>query len=86
MTGVLCQFLNFEFLRSKNSAWLLYTAIRGGGGTEAAGYPPSDVCTLTVQDVQLAYKLELTSIQGRMLVSDWHRIGELKATPKTAVF
>ena len=57
---------------SKNSVVILYTAIRGGGGTEAAGYQPSDVCTLTVHLAQLAYKLELTSIQGRMLVNGWH--------------
>ena len=49
------------------------------GGTEAAGYQPSDVCTLTVQDAQLEYKLELTSIQGRMLVNGWHMKLNLKS-------
>ena len=58
---------------------ILYTAIRGGGGTDAAGYKPSDVCTLTVHLAQLAYKLELTSIQGRMLVNGWQMMLNLKS-------
>ncbi len=57
---------------------LLYTTVFGGGGTEAAGYQPSDVCTLTVHLAQLAYKLELTSIQGRMLVNGWQMMVKLK--------
>ena len=68
--------------RSKNSVVLLYTAVRGGGGTEAAGYQPSDVCTLTVHLAQLAYKLELTSIQGRMLVNGWHMKLNLKSAKR----
>ena len=39
-------------------------AVLGGGGTEAAGYQPSDVCTLTVHLAQLEYKLEFNSVQG----------------------
>ena len=63
--------MNFEFLRSKNSVVILYNAVPGGGGTDAAGYKPHDVCVS---------KLELTSIQGRMLVNGWHRMGELKSS------
>ena len=44
---------------------ILYNAVPGGGGTDAAGYKPHDVCVS---------KLELTSIQGRMLVNGWHRM------------
>ena len=61
---------------------ILYTAILGGGGTEAAGYQPSDVCTLTVHLAQLAYKLELTSVQGRMLVNGWHMKLNLKSAKR----
>ena len=66
-----CTFLNFEFLQSKNSAWLLYTAIRGGtGGGQFTIIKYADivnwlasvpifelrVCTLTVHDAMFAYK------------------------------
>ena len=54
-----------SFCGAKTSAGLFTADILGGGGTDAAGYKPHDVCVS---------KLELTSIQGRMLVNDWHRM------------
>ena len=63
----------------ENSLLLYLPAVLGGGGTEAAGYQPSDVCTLTVQDAQLAYKLELTIVQGCTMVNGWHMLGALKS-------
>ena len=56
--------------QSKNSVVILYTTVSGGGGKDAAGYKPRDVCVS---------KLELTSIQGRMLVNGWHMLGTSKS-------
>ena len=41
----------------------------GVGGTDAAGYKPHDVCMLTVQYAQLAYKLEGQKLT-RMSISE----------------
>ena len=77
--GVRANFWTSSFCGAKTSAGLFTADILGGGGTEAAGYQPSDVCTLTVQDAQLAYKLELTIVQGCTMVNDWHRMENLKS-------
>ena len=46
---------------------------------DGRGIKAHDVCTLTVHLAQLEYKLELTSIQGRMLVNGWHMKLNLKS-------
>ena len=58
----------------ENSSLFYLPAVPGGGGTDVAGYKPSDVCMLTVYLAQLAYKLEFNSVQGRTLLNDWHRM------------
>ena len=72
-------FWTASFCGAKTSAGLFTADILGGGGTDAAGYKPSDVCTLTVHLAQLAYKLEFNSVQGRTLLNDWHRMENLKS-------
>ena len=54
---------------SKNSVVILYTTVSGGGGKDAAGYKPRDVCVS---------KLELTIVQGCTMVNGWHRIAQVK--------
>ena len=49
---------------------ILYNAVPGGGGTDAAGYKPRDVCVS---------KLEFNSVQGRTLLNDWHMMENLKS-------
>ena len=54
-----------SFCGAKTSAGLFTADILGGGGTDAAGYKPHDVCVS---------KLELTIVQGCTMVNDWHRM------------
>ena len=72
-----CQFLNFEFLLCKNSAGLFTADILGGGGTDAAGYKPRDVCVS---------KLELTIVQGCTMVNDWHMLVNIKILARILMF
>ena len=57
----------------ENSLLFYLHAVPGGGGTDAAGYKPRDVCVS---------KLELTIVQGCTMVNGWHMMENLKSAER----
>jgi len=78
------------FVRKTRCCFFYLPAVLGVNGLRPrtdAVLNNNDVCIKNVRPVHgFNTNSQLTSIQGRMLVNGWHMIGELKATPKTAVF